>query len=190
MKACWPHRHEEVPEGINEGLELYLREAVIDRKTGNSPEWWNQNSGHFKELFVQARCHLAIPSSSVPSTLSRRACPPVARHGAERWHLPLPEHRLRGAKTWALWISAEEKIQWEAAQIVPGARRSDAKPDLAGEVVPAGPDKLVSLGWHVFAGPICYLHALWTNRGLWSPVPSTARRLPRSWCAASAAVEN
>ncbi|XP_039608399.1 zinc finger BED domain-containing protein 4-like [Polypterus senegalus] len=58
--------HEEVPEGIAEELERYLREPVIDRKTGNSLDWWSQNCGRFEQLSRQARQYLAIPPSSVP----------------------------------------------------------------------------------------------------------------------------
>ncbi|XP_028648029.2 zinc finger BED domain-containing protein 4 isoform X1 [Erpetoichthys calabaricus] len=58
--------HEEVPEGIAEELERYLREPVIDRKTGNSLDWWSQNCSRFEQLSWQARQYLAIPPSSVP----------------------------------------------------------------------------------------------------------------------------
>ncbi|KAJ8375508.1 hypothetical protein SKAU_G00060880 [Synaphobranchus kaupii] len=47
--------HPEVPEDMDEELNRYLREPVINRRNGNPLEWWSQNSGRFKKLSLQAR---------------------------------------------------------------------------------------------------------------------------------------
>ena len=52
------------PEGIIEELERYFREPVIDRKSGNSYDWWKYNTNRLSAL---ARQYLSCPSSSVAS---------------------------------------------------------------------------------------------------------------------------
>ncbi|KAG5848694.1 hypothetical protein ANANG_G00101850 [Anguilla anguilla] len=46
----------EPPEGL---LEEYLKEPILDRKTGDPLQWWKQNSGRFLKLSGQA-----VPDSS------------------------------------------------------------------------------------------------------------------------------
>lgn len=53
--------------GIDDEIESYLRESVIDRKSGKPLEWWKENSTRYKTLSKMARRYLCAPPSSVPS---------------------------------------------------------------------------------------------------------------------------
>uniref|UniRef100_A0A8C1F800 BED-type domain-containing protein n=2 Tax=Cyprinus carpio TaxID=7962 RepID=A0A8C1F800_CYPCA len=56
-----------VSESLNEELDRYLQEPVLDRKTGDPLQWWRQNAGRFQTLAPLARRFLTPPPSSVPS---------------------------------------------------------------------------------------------------------------------------
>ncbi|CAB4062597.1 unnamed protein product [Lepeophtheirus salmonis] len=55
------------PEGIIEELQRYLREPVIDRKSGNPYDWCKHNTNRFTRLSALARQYLSCPPSSVAS---------------------------------------------------------------------------------------------------------------------------
>lgn len=40
---------------IEDELQLYLKEPVIDRRKRDPLQWWRQNEGYFKQLVKQAR---------------------------------------------------------------------------------------------------------------------------------------
>lgn len=65
------HRHHGTPakesEDISDELNRYLREPVIDRKTGLPLEWWKQNKTRLSLLAPLARKCLCTSPSSVPS---------------------------------------------------------------------------------------------------------------------------
>ncbi|KAL7877738.1 hypothetical protein SRHO_G00043810 [Serrasalmus rhombeus] len=64
------HSHpKEDREDISDELNRYLREPVIDRKTGQPLEWWKQNSTRLSLLAPLARKYLCPPPSSVPSEI-------------------------------------------------------------------------------------------------------------------------
>ncbi|XP_078027094.1 zinc finger BED domain-containing protein 4-like [Epinephelus lanceolatus] len=52
---------------LDDELQLYLKEPVIDRRKEDPLQWWKQNEGRFKLLTTQARKFLCSPPSSVPS---------------------------------------------------------------------------------------------------------------------------
>uniref|UniRef100_UPI00358DF1F0 zinc finger BED domain-containing protein 4-like n=1 Tax=Myxine glutinosa TaxID=7769 RepID=UPI00358DF1F0 len=56
-----------VAKGITEEIECYLREPVVNRRSGDPLEWWKQNSVRYKALSPMARRYLCAPPSSVPS---------------------------------------------------------------------------------------------------------------------------
>lgn len=62
-----PAGQEETPKGIQEELDIYLQEPVVDRRTGDPLKWWEENAKRFQGLSIQARRYLSCPPSSVPS---------------------------------------------------------------------------------------------------------------------------
>ncbi|CAM4598650.1 unnamed protein product [Leuciscus chuanchicus] len=56
-----------VSESLNEELDRYLQEPVLDRKTGDPLQWWRQNGGRFQTLAPLVRRFLTPPPSYVPS---------------------------------------------------------------------------------------------------------------------------
>ncbi|XP_029966352.1 zinc finger BED domain-containing protein 4-like [Salarias fasciatus] len=63
-----PHAGEPMAEAcLEDELQLYLREPVIDRRKGDPLQWWKQNEVRYKLLATQARRFLCSPPSSVPS---------------------------------------------------------------------------------------------------------------------------
>uniref|UniRef100_A0A672YBA6 BED-type domain-containing protein n=1 Tax=Sphaeramia orbicularis TaxID=375764 RepID=A0A672YBA6_9TELE len=63
-----PHTDDQLPSScVEDKLQLYLKEPVIDRRNGDPLQWWRQNEAHFKQLSKQARKFLGAPPSSVPS---------------------------------------------------------------------------------------------------------------------------
>lgn len=65
------HSHHGTPaeecEDISDELNRYLREPVIDRKTGLPLEWWKQNKTRLSLLAPLARKFLCPPPSSITS---------------------------------------------------------------------------------------------------------------------------
>ncbi|KAL1256427.1 hypothetical protein QQF64_011972 [Cirrhinus molitorella] len=63
-----PHTSDLLVKGtIEDELNQYLKEPVIERRKGDPLQWWKQNEGRFKLLAKAARKFLCSPSSSVPS---------------------------------------------------------------------------------------------------------------------------
>ncbi|XP_060796685.1 zinc finger BED domain-containing protein 4-like [Neoarius graeffei] len=67
LGAQGPEEIDEEEELFTQQLEKYLREPLIDRQTGQSLEWWKQNSLRLPHLVKLARKFLSPPPSSVPS---------------------------------------------------------------------------------------------------------------------------
>lgn len=63
-----PHAGEPMAEAwLEDELQLYLREPVIDKRKGDPLQWWKQNEVRYKLLATQARRFLCSPPSSVSS---------------------------------------------------------------------------------------------------------------------------
>lgn len=65
-----PHGQQDTaqaPNSLDEELDHYLGEPVIDRRSGQPLQWWKQNAEHLKTLAPLAKKFLCPPPSSVPS---------------------------------------------------------------------------------------------------------------------------
>lgn len=52
---------------LNDELHLYLKERVIDRRSGYPLQWWKENEARYKRLTSYAKRYLSALPSSVPS---------------------------------------------------------------------------------------------------------------------------
>uniref|UniRef100_A0A8C5LYW3 BED-type domain-containing protein n=1 Tax=Leptobrachium leishanense TaxID=445787 RepID=A0A8C5LYW3_9ANUR len=52
---------------LDDELNLYLKEPVLNRRSGDPLQWWKENEARYKTLASHARRYLCSPPSSVPS---------------------------------------------------------------------------------------------------------------------------
>ncbi|XP_030640801.1 zinc finger BED domain-containing protein 4-like [Chanos chanos] len=52
---------------IEDEVDLYIKEPLIDRRNGDPLLWWSENEGRFQLLAAQARRYLCPPPCSLPS---------------------------------------------------------------------------------------------------------------------------